>query len=69
MGVHWKIWFLRRVHEKPIYRGQLHKKGAWTVCRFMGGGGGEGGGRVGKKEGGDVFEGGVILQCALCMHK
>ena len=34
----------------------MPKKGeAWTVCRFRGGGGG-----VGKKEGGVVFEGGLI---------
>ena len=39
MGIHWKIWFLRGVHEKPIYRGELPKKGAWTVYRFKGGGG------------------------------
>ena len=51
MGIHWKIWFLRGVHEKPIYRGELPKKGAWTVYRFKGGGGGGGG----KKEGGGVF--------------
>ena len=43
MGIHWKIWFLRGVHEKPIYRGELPKKGAWTVCRFKG--------RLGTKEG------------------
>ena len=24
------------VHEKPMYRGQLPKKEAWTVCRFKG---------------------------------
>ena len=65
MGIHWKIWFLRGVHEKPIYRGELPKKGAWTVYRFKGGWGGGGG----KKEGGGVFEGGMIPQCALCVHK
>ena len=42
------------VPEKPIYReGDFLKRGAWTVCRFKGGGG------LGKKEGGGVFEGGV----------
>ena len=25
-GVHWKIWFLEGVHEKPIYMGELPKK-------------------------------------------
>ena len=35
--------------QKTIYRGALPKKGAWTVCRFKGGGG------LGKK-GGGVFE-------------
>ena len=24
--------------EKPIYRGDCLKKGAWAVCRFKGGG-------------------------------
>ena len=33
------------VHEKPIYSGGLPKKGAWTVCRFKGGG-------LSKKKGG-----------------
>ena len=27
MEVDWKIWFLRWVHEKPIYIGELPKKG------------------------------------------
>ena len=26
MGVHWKLQFLRGVHEKPIYMGGLPKK-------------------------------------------
>ena len=43
MDIHWKIRFLGGVHEKPIYRGELPKKGAWTVCRFKG--------RLGTKEG------------------
>ena len=33
--------------EKAIYRGDYLKRGAWTVCRFKGGGGGG----FGKKEG------------------
>ena len=33
MQVHWEGG-----HEKVIYRGELPKKGAWTVCRFKGGG-------------------------------
>ena len=41
MGVHWKIPFLGwEVHEKPIYRRELPKRGgrgAWTVCRVKGG--------------------------------
>ena len=37
-GVHWKIQFLGSGgHEKPIYRGELSKKGVWTVCKFKGG--------------------------------
>ena len=28
------------VHEKPIQRRDCPKRGAWTVCRFKGGGGG-----------------------------
>ena len=38
----------------------MPKKGAWTVCRFKGRRG------LGKKEGGDAFEGGLIPQCTLC---
>ena len=29
-----KNLIFRRVYEKPIYRGELPKRGAWTVCRF-----------------------------------
>ena len=44
------------VPEKPIYReGDFLKRGAWTVCRF------KGGGELGKKEGGGVFEGGGLV--------
>ena len=41
LGLHGKIRVSRRgVHEKPIYRGDcLKREGAWTVCRFKGGGG------------------------------
>ena len=60
MGVHWKIQFLEGVHKKPIYwggnclirGGGAGGGGAWTVCRFKGG--------LAKKEGGGVFEGGLI---------
>ena len=50
----------REGHEKPVYREELPKKWAWTVCRFKGG--------LAKKEGEGVFEGagGLIPQCALC---
>ena len=37
LGVHWKIWFLRGSWKANI-EGGLPKKGAWTVCRFKGGG-------------------------------
>ena len=58
LGVHWKIWFLGGGLTKNQYRGdELPKKGAWTVCRFKGG--------LGKKDGGGVFEGGLIPQCIL----
>ena len=40
-------------------------RGAWTVCRFKGGGG-EG---LGKKEGGSVFEVGLIPQCTLWFRR
>ena len=46
MGADWKIQFLGNVHQKPIYRGELPKKGSLDR---------EGG--LGEKEG-DVFEGG-----------
>ena len=43
----------RFTHKKPIYRGELPKKGgAWSVCRFKGCGGGGGGWR---KRGGGVL--------------
>ena len=37
-----KIRFLEGIHDKPIYRGDCLKRGAWTACRFNGcvGGGG-----------------------------
>ena len=40
--------------KKQCRRGDCLKRGAWTVCRFMGGG-------LGKEEGG-VFEGGLFLR-------
>ena len=35
---HWKIEFLwgRGFTKKPIYSGELTKKGGWTFCRFKG---------------------------------
>ena len=40
MGIHWKIRFLRGVQEKPIYRGELPKKGVLdSFDRFNKGGG------------------------------
>ena len=40
------------VHEKLIYRGKLPKNGgAWTICRFKGGG-------ALQERGGGIFEGG-----------
>ena len=43
--------------NEPIYKGELPKKGGWTVGQFVDIGG------LGKKEGGGVFEGGLIPQC------
>ena len=66
--------FKEGVHEKPIYGGELSKKGAWTVCTFKGWawivctfkGEGGGGGGLGKKEGVVVFfEEWLIPQCRL----
>ena len=39
MGVYWKIWFLGKGQENPIYRGNCLKRGVWTVCKFKRGGG------------------------------
>ena len=41
------------VHEKPIFKGELPKRGACTVWRFKGGGGWQ-------KRGGGVFEEGLM---------
>ena len=49
-------------HEKPMYRGELPRKRAWTVWRFKGGCGGDGGQ---QKRGDGVFEEGLIPQCTL----
>ena len=67
--------FKEGVHEKPIYGGELSKKGAWTVCTFKGwawivctfkGEGVGGGGGLGKKEEVVVFfEEWLIPQCTL----
>ena len=39
LGVHGKIRVLGEggVYEKPIYKGDCLKRGAWIVCRFKGG--------------------------------
>ena len=34
MGVHQKIQFLGGIDKKPIYRGELPKRGVRSVCRF-----------------------------------
>ena len=54
VGVNWEIQFLRGVHEKPIYRGDLPKKGAWAVSWFNGVGGSQ-------KKGGGIFDSGEGL--------
>ena len=41
------------VHEKPIYKGELPKRGACTVWRSKGGG-------AWQKRGGGVFEEGLM---------
>ena len=48
MGVHWKVRFseVGRVHEKPIYREELSKKG-WRLEQFA-----DLRGKLGEKEGG-----------------
>ena len=48
-------------HEKPIYRGDCLKTGAWTLCRFNRG--------LGEKEG-VVFLRGVDTQMntMICYH-
>ena len=43
-------------HEKPINRGELPKRGAWTVRRFKGG-------LAKKREGVFLRGGGLIHQC------
>ena len=69
MGVYWKIRFQRGSHEKPIYRGELPKKEgkACTVCRFKGGGGGEGGSLI--KKNWWLFEGRGWYPNAYCAVK
>ena len=64
-GVHQKTQVLGGgIHEKPIYRGSCLKRGgAWTVCKFKGGGGG-----LARIRGGGCFQGGMT-QCRLCPHK
>ena len=53
MGVYWKIQLLGggRLTKNQYREGGLHKKGAWTVCRFNGG--------TWQERGGGVFDGGV----------
>ena len=51
LGIDWKIRLLRGEFTKNWYRGWgLPKRGAWTVCRFIGG--------SWQEKGGGVFEGG-----------
>ena len=54
--VHWKIWFLGRVHKKPIYRGESPKK--VEPVKFAGL-------REGWRKGGD----GVDTPCTLCHER
>ena len=67
MGVYWKIRFLGvregggGVHEKPIYTGELLKKGELDSWRLKGG--------LGKKEGCGVFERGVDTPMHTMEHK
>ena len=49
------------VPKKPIYRKELPKKGAWTVCRFFWGGRGG----AWQKRGGGAFERWVMPQYTL----
>ena len=59
MGVYWKIQLLGGGGlRKTNIEGGLHKKGAWTVCRFNGG--------AWQERGGGVFDGGLIPQCTIC---
>ena len=52
-----KNWIFRGVHEKPIYRGELPEKGGMDSLQR---------GVLAKKEGGGIFEEGLIPQCTLC---
>ena len=59
-GVHRKIQFLGSSRKTSILVKKGPKKGAWTVCRFIGG--------LGEKEE-VVLRGGLISQCTLCIIK
>ena len=60
-GVHRKIQFLGGSRKTNIFFKKGPKKGAWTVCRFIGGG-------LGEKEG-VVLRGRLISQCTLRIIK
>ena len=69
IGVYWKIWLLGRIHKKPMYKGELPKKGEGRrLGVFADLKGGEGGGLSKREGGGGVFETELIPQCALCGH-
>ena len=57
-GVHRKIKFFEGVMKNRYIGGMPKKRGAWTVCRFKGEERG-----LTKKEGGGVFELGLIPHC------
>ena len=60
LEVHWKIWLLGGVQEKPIEGGDCLKRGAWTVCQFKG---------VLTRKSGVVFlRGAMIPQSTLCSY-
>ena len=58
MGIHWKIQFLGMVNKKPIYRGELPKKGGLGHYADLRG--------AWRRRRGWCFLGGLIPQCTLC---
>lgn len=62
LGVHWRIQLLGgEVHEKPIYRGGLPKKGEMDKLQIKRG--------AYQEKGGGFEGGGVIPQYTLCYYK